>query len=68
MSLPPLIFTKYALSHRGYVELIAELQQGPHAKDSMLVISELLLHLECRVLALENEVKRLQDEKNVVGD
>lgn len=68
MSLPPLLFTKHAVSHDGYVALVAELKQGPDAKDNMFVISELLLHLECRVHELEKEVKRLQDEKNVVGD
>lgn len=68
MSLPSLVFTKYDVSHHGYVDLLAELKQGPNAKDNMLVISELLLHMECRVHELEKEVKRLQDEKNVVGD
>ena len=68
MSLPPLLFTKHAISHDGYVGLIAELRRNGSIHNDMLVVSELMLHLECRVHELEKEVKRLQDEKNIVGD
>lgn len=68
MSLPPLLFTKYAVSHDGYVALVDELRKSADAQDNIFVASELLLHLECRVHELEKEVKRLQDEKNVIGD
>lgn len=68
MNLPPLVFTKYEISHDGYVRLIDELRRNGGIQNDALVISELLLHLECRVHELEKEVKRLQDEKNVIGD
>lgn len=68
MSLPPLRFTKHAVSHDGYIGLIAELQRNGGVHNDTLVVSELMLHLECRVHELEKEVKRLQDEKNVVSD
>ena len=68
MSLPPLLFTKHTVSHDGYVRLIDELRRNGGRHNDMLVVSELLLHLECRVHELEKEVKRLHDEKNVVGD
>lgn len=68
MSLPPLVFTKYDTSHDGYVRLVDELRRNGSIHNDMLVVSELMLHMECRVHELEKEVKRLQDEKNVVGD
>lgn len=66
--LPPLMFDKHATSRQGYMDLVKDLLQSRHAQDNMLVISELLLHLEMRVHEVEKEVERLRDAKIIVGN